>query len=137
MYPVVIVLMDRVMNGFDKLSGIRKPVKLKSQICLEIVEEGFLIPIFPRRGFCTHGDGNADTFHEIRVVTAGIFHPLIRMDKPGSHQLLVDQCIQECCHDEGFGVGRCHLPPHDLPGIPVHDRCQVDKLLLKGNIREI
>lgn len=81
MDAVGIVGVDGLVNGFHELPEGIKSVNLESQICLEIVEEGFLIAIFPGRRLCAHGDGDSERAHGTHIVHTGIFHALIRVNE--------------------------------------------------------
>ena len=52
-------------------------------------------------------------------------------------KFLVHECIEERFHDEFFCMSGGKVPPHDLPGVEIHECSKIHKLFFERKIRKI
>ena len=84
MNPLVVVVINGLVNSFYKLASGVKSVKLETKVRFKVVVKRFLVSVLPRGSFLAHGDPDAQVCHQLDVIFVSVLDSLIRMDDIGS-----------------------------------------------------
>jgi len=126
--------MDLVMDGSDAIVERFEPVEV-TELLLESPEEGFLVTILPGVRLVALGRQNAMDQQPDPAVSTVILAALVGMEDLRTWSSA--RCIFEGFNDERRAVVEANRPADNFPGVPIHDRGQIEEGAVEVQEREI